>query len=75
MTRTLSGDYLDARGAAFDAKLFLDPIVADFIDGDETLSVRTWLAFMAGSEWERKYRGARYEEDRTGVTPYMDLEA
>ena len=38
--RILSGEYLAARGAAYDAKVFLDPIVADFVDGDETLDAR-----------------------------------
>jgi hypothetical protein len=74
-TKILTDEYLAARGAAFDAKLFLDPSVADFLDGDEVLAAQAWLAFMAGSDWERKYRGRRYTDETTGTTPFIDQQA
>jgi len=69
--RILSAEYLTARGAAYDARTFLDPIVADFVDGDEILDARCWAAFMAGSDWERRYRGRRYADEVTSCAPYL----
>jgi len=71
----LASEYLAARGAAFDARLCLDPAVADFLDGDEVFAMQAWLAFMAGSEWERRYRGRRYTDEVTGCEPHLDLTA
>jgi hypothetical protein len=74
MNRILSNDYLDARSAAYDAKAFLSPIVADFIDGDDVLDARAWAAFMAGSDWERHYRGRRYTDETTACAPNVVME-
>lgn len=63
--RVLAKEYLEARSAAFDRRANMDPAVADFLNqpGEEEQDVRIWLAFMAGSDWERSYRGRRYTDD------------
>jgi hypothetical protein len=52
----------------------MDPMLTDF-RGDVHMDVMLWLAFMAGSDWERKYRGRRYTDEPTGVSPYVDVPA
>jgi hypothetical protein len=74
-TKVLNSEYLKARGDAWDAGCFceghpFDPVLTDF-RGDETQDTLLWLAFMAGSDWERKYRGSRYVEG-TGTLPSID---
>lgn len=76
--RILNAEYLQARSAAWDAGAFavghpMDPVLTDF-RGKEDVDALLWQAFMAGSDWERKYRGARYDEGNSAA-PWVDLNA
>lgn len=67
--RVLAPEYLLARGDAWDRGQFdngdrMDPCLTDF-RGD--LDVVLWLAFMAGSDWERDHRGRRYNDETTST--------
>ncbi len=61
----LADEYLKARWQAFAA--------TDYAAADDFAVY--WDAFMAGADWERKYRGRRYDNEVTSVTPYVDLKA
>lgn len=74
--RVLASDYLEARGDAWERGRFddgrpMDPVITDFRHEDEAdnpISVMLWLAFMAGSDWERAHRGRRYIDETTSTT-------
>jgi hypothetical protein len=70
--RVLATDYLDARGDAFDGRECMDPTIADFFGQDEHRDLELWLAFMAGSDWERKYVGRRYRDEVNGVQAHLE---
>ena len=58
-----SSNYLDARGNAYDNREHMDPMLGDYIYSHadaEPIATLLWLAFMAGSDWERSYSGERF---------------
>ena len=71
--RVLDRDYLHARGEAFEHHEHMDPSLElalstharhKYMSGErEHLRLLLWLAFMAGSDWERHFTGARYTLD------------
>jgi hypothetical protein len=63
----LADEYLKARWQAFAA--------TTYAVADEVAFALYWDAFMAGADWERKYRGRRYDNEATSVTPYVDMKA
>jgi hypothetical protein len=65
--RLAAPDYLEARGAAFERREHMDPAIRDFFGRDEHRDVELWLAFMAGSDWERTYHGRRYNDELTSA--------
>lgn len=73
--RMLAPDYLEARGEAWDRGTFdnghrMDPVITDFRHDDEdgnAIGTMLWLAFMAGSTWEREHRGRRFTDELTSV--------
>lgn len=75
LKRILANDYLQARGEAFDRQEHMDEVVAmherEYQRKQTPESVHMhvvlWLAFMAGSDWERSYRGRRYTNETTST--------
>lgn len=68
--RMFAREYLDARSDAWERGQFddghhMDPVITDFRDEDRDIFL--WLAFMAGSDWEREHRGRRYEDEMTST--------
>lgn len=70
-------EYFEARSKAFDDGEILDPVLQielsptrkpEFSRSERAhMHTILWLAFMAGSNWERKYRGRRYNDELTSV--------
>ena len=63
--RVLADEYLKARWRFF--------AETDYATADDFALY--WDAFMAGADWERKYRGRRYEDEVTSVPQYVDMKA
>ena len=67
LTRVLASDYLTARGEAWQRGTFddgkpMDPMVTEH-RSPHHVATMLWLAFMAGSEWERRHHGRRYTDE------------
>lgn len=71
--RVLRNDYLQARGEAFESHDHMDPLLEIELSPNRRprlpqevsahLRLILWLAFMAGSDWERRHLGPRYVDE------------